>query len=246
MRIRFLTAISLIFIHVSAACAAGKFSHELAFTLEGCQKAGWCKLKSKFGYIDSEGQGWEAEAGNLTDGASIPKDLKPYFGNSFDPELVRAAVIHDHYCDRRVRSWYTTHWVFYDALMASGVKQSRAELMLLGVLIGGPKWIWLTEGKTCTTGKNCIFQVPTAKLPDSGAIQSFGIGGKMLYRGPRYDSPEFQKEMEIAAGKLEKLAPGQKPEVLLELAKSVRPTDEFINGPEEIVLPSSLSGGVDK
>lgn len=229
-----------------AALAGGKFSGELKFTQKGCETTGQCTLASKFGYTDSDGLGWEAAAGDKTDGASIPEDLKPYFGNSFDADLIRAAVIHDHYCDRRVRRWYNTHWVFYDALLASGVSEGRAELMLLGILIGGPKWIWLIRGKPCSTGHNCVQQIPTLRLPAGGSLQSNGDGESQLYSPARYSDPEFRKEMEIAKQKLDQLGPGQKPKKLLEIAKSIRPNDEFLNGPDELKLPPLPPGVVDR
>lgn len=227
-----------------AYAARGQFPDALRFTEVGCEKQGQCKLKEKFGYIDSTGVGWEAAAGNKTDGASIPPDLKPYFGNSFDSDLIRAAVIHDHYCDRHVRRWYDTHWVFYDALLASGVDKGRAKLMLAGILLGGPKWLWLTKGTACATGRTCIQKVPTARLP-GGSTTTNERGETVLARPARYNSPEFIVEMEKAAAKIESSG-DMGPEDLLELAKSIRPDDEFLNGPDEILIPPPPPGTVDR
>lgn len=135
--------------------ARAEFLGELKFTQVGCEKVEKCVLKESFGFQDANGYAWQADAGNETDGASIPKWLQKKFGKPFDRDILKAAVIHDHYCDRQVRSWWKTHEVFYQALRASGVKEERAKLMFLGVLIGGPKWIWVIEGKKCELGKNC-------------------------------------------------------------------------------------------
>ncbi len=157
-----------LFLSFAAPVSAGQFAGKVVFTEAGCEKKGECDLKDEFGFVDSAGTGWQASADNKTDGASIPKKLQPHFGYSFDEDLVRAAIIHDHYCDRHVRTWGDTHWVFYDALLASGVERRRAQKMYAGVLLGGPKWIWLIRGMECPTGKNCIQQVPTASLPGGG------------------------------------------------------------------------------
>jgi hypothetical protein len=141
---------------------AAEFVGEVEFTQPGCEKTGMCVLKSDFGYIDSTGTGWQAKAGNKTDGASIPPSLRPYIGQPFDADILRAAIIHDHSCDRNVRTWGDTHWVFYDALLTSKIEQRRAQLMYVGVLLGGPKWIWLIAGDKCPVGKDCIPGAPPA------------------------------------------------------------------------------------
>lgn len=239
---RLVVAVAVLLAWAPVASAAGQFEGTLAFTEAGCQKKGKCILKHRFGYIDSTGVGWEARAGNSTDGASIPDRFQGWVGTPFDADLVRAAVIHDHYCDRQVRSTWDTHWVFYDALLASGVEASRARLMYGAVLVGGPKWIWVVEGEPCGTGQTCVqMHDRPSLLPE--IRRQLGDGGReiqreaktLLYRPARYGDPAFQLEMEAVRQQL--AAPGG-PTGRAEmeaLVKRLRPGDVFLNGPDVIV-----------
>ncbi|EFO32539.1 conserved hypothetical protein [Roseibium sp. TrichSKD4] len=136
--------------------AGGSFPQDLKFTNANCASSGICILATDFVFIGPN-LVWQADKGNKTDGASIPSLLQGgIIGNSFDEDLIKAAVIHDHYCDRRVRSWYKTHRVFYDALVADGMSKARAKLLYTGVLVGGPKWLTVIQGKSCGYGQACI------------------------------------------------------------------------------------------
>ncbi len=117
-----------------------RFIGDLEFTDPDCEADRRCVLKNNFAYRDPFGVSWQAPAGYVTDGASIPEFLWDEVGVPFDPELVPAAAIHDFYCKNRVRSWQQTHRVFYDALITWGVPKSRADVLYAGVLLGGPRW----------------------------------------------------------------------------------------------------------
>jgi len=62
------------------------------------------RLEADFGYIDPTGVGWQTNKGAETDGASIPPLLQPFVGSPWEDGYIRAAVIHDWYCDRHVRA----------------------------------------------------------------------------------------------------------------------------------------------
>ncbi len=113
-------------------------------------------LAADFGYIDPLGKGWQTDKGAKTDGASIPKLLQPFVGSPWEKNYIRAAVIHDWYCDRHVRPWKETHKVFYSAMLASGLESRKAKLMFYAVYAFGPKWGYLIDGKPCTGTNNCI------------------------------------------------------------------------------------------
>lgn len=117
------------------------------------------KLKNNFAYEDPTGTGWEASAGLQTDGASIPAWAQPIIGGPFDTSYIKAAVLHDHYCDRTVRDWRLTHRMFYDALIELGVPKAKAKVMYYAVYIGGPKWKSLVPGKSCKLTDACIKSV---------------------------------------------------------------------------------------
>jgi hypothetical protein len=129
-------------------------------------------LESDFGYIDSSGTGWQTNKGTKTDGASIPPLLQPFVGSPWEDGYIRAAVIHDWYCDRHVRSWKATHKVFYSAMIASGLESRKAKLMFYAVYAFGPRWGYLIPGTPCKATYNCIqvkdpvfIQIPS-KLDD--------------------------------------------------------------------------------
>jgi hypothetical protein len=97
------------------------------------------KLEQSFSFIDAKGKRWEVPAGIETDGASIPQIFwithPPFTG-----KYRYAAVIHDHYCRTKERSWQETHNVFYDAMRAAGVEERTAKLLWAAVYRMGPRW----------------------------------------------------------------------------------------------------------
>ena len=138
----------------SSGAVFAQFEGELALEPPGCQAQGQCTLKDKLRFTDAQGVVWEARAGLTTDGASIPGFFQPFVGQPFEQQFIKAAVIHDHYCDRHVRSWRVTHKVFYEGLVNQGVPEGKAKLMYYAVYLGGPKWVELVPGNQC--GGNCI------------------------------------------------------------------------------------------
>jgi hypothetical protein len=144
----------LILMQISATANA-QFVGTLDLKPMNCEATGKCVLTFDLKYIDPSGIEWMASALNKTDGASIPAWAQPIVGKPFDVTFIRAAVIHDHYCDRHVRPWRQTHRVFYDALRESGVPEWKAKAMYYAVYVGGPKWVTLVAGHPCG-GPTCI------------------------------------------------------------------------------------------
>lgn len=97
------------------------------------------KLIGPFGYVDSKGRAWDVPAGAVTDGASIPRAFwvthPPFTG-----KYRQAAVIHDHYCSIKSRSWEDTHNVFYEAMLTAGENLRTAKVMWAAVYHLGPRW----------------------------------------------------------------------------------------------------------
>ncbi|MDS4025502.1 MAG: DUF1353 domain-containing protein [Candidatus Contendobacter sp.] len=152
--------ITVIAIFGLSANTYAQFEGVLSLLPPGCQTTGKCTLENKLRFTDNSNVVWEAKAGLETDGASIPPFFQPFVGKPFDESFIKAAVIHDHYCDRHVRPWRQTHRVFYEGLIDQGVSQAKAKLMYFAVYLGGPKWVELIPGKNC--GKNCINALKTA------------------------------------------------------------------------------------
>lgn len=136
--------------------STGYFEGTLELKPQGCETNRKCILTFNLRYTDPDNVVWQADANNITDGASIPIWAQPIIGDPYDPQFIKPAVIHDHYCEEvhRVRGWRETHKMFYQALINQGVNETKAKTMYLAVYIGGPKWRSVIEGRTC--GKNCI------------------------------------------------------------------------------------------
>ena len=233
MKNLFLSAIA-VFALQSSPSTAQQFVGKLQFEPGACPSGDQVKLVYDYGYIDSRGGGWQTVAGDCTDGASIPFWAKPFIGGSFDPQFIGAAVIHDHYCDRHVHSWRETNWVFYDALLAGGVTEAKAEVMYYAVAIGGPKWISLIEGVPCKVGNACIesVNVPT-KIPRSAIVTS-DSGQLMAVRPAQYDRLDMASELKAVADLVEQ--PGAKVSLadLDARAKARNPDDFFLQNPDSI------------
>lgn len=213
--------------------AKAQFSGNFDLSPQGCEGTGKCILKYDLRYKDPKGVEWLAAANDTTDGASIPSWAQPFVGDPFDKSYIKAAVIHDHYCDRHVRSWRTTHRVFYDALLELGVDSAKSRLMYYAVYLGGPKWVELIPGKSC--GKNCLFKV---ELP--GVVGAEPVQKPILTRSASYDQPGFATELQ----EVEKLIAQHGDKVDLEFlerrAESVRPNDFYYKNGDKV----SISGGL--
>ena len=182
--------------------ARADFIGTLELLPPGCEQTGQCRLGQDFGYLDPSGTGWQAQKGLLTDGASIPPWAKPFIGESFDKAFIRAAVIHDHYCDRHVRPWRQTHKVFYDALIASNVPAAHAGIMYFAVMVGGPKWAKLIKGRPCPVGTGCINQVDVGTSVGGSTLALSGTSELLISRPNSYGSARFANAMAMAVPEL--------------------------------------------
>jgi hypothetical protein len=97
-------------------------------------------LTEPFGYLDPEGNKWDAPAGSKIDGASIPKFAWSFIGGPFEGKYRNASVIHDVACDQKQRPWDKVHETFYYAMRASGVDDNVASTMYGAVYFFGPRW----------------------------------------------------------------------------------------------------------
>jgi hypothetical protein len=209
--------------------ANAQFVGNLAFTPKNCDNdGGVCTLVHDFGFIDPSGVGWQAKAGLKTDGASIPGWAQPLIGGQFDSAFIKAAVIHDHYCVRHVRSFLETHRVFYDALIASGVDAVKANTMYYAVLVGGPKWIELISGEPCKVGSFCVQKVGDRLNVLEGKVMRGEGGDRYVWRDPIYSRPDIQDEIREGARIIEQQGL-RNPSEALKLAKERRPSDPFLN-----------------
>ena len=164
-------------------------------------------LAADFGYVDAKGVGWQTNKETKTDGASIPPLLRPFVGSPWEDGYIRAAVIHDWYCDRHVRTWKETHRVFYDAMLASGLQKPKAKLLFYAVYAFGPCWGYLVPGQSCAAGNDCIqmtgkeaafVQLPGELQDQSGAGELRAIAATIELKEDSADALTLDQLMAIA------------------------------------------------
>ena len=103
-------------------------------------------LTERFAYFDPEGNEWDAPAGSVVDGASIPRIAWSAIGGPFEGLYRDASVIHDVACDRRTAlSSDEVHRAFYWAMRASNVQPIQAKVMYAAVYHFGPQWVMVAS-----------------------------------------------------------------------------------------------------
>ncbi|WP_434052606.1 MAG: DUF1353 domain-containing protein [Roseibium sp.] len=121
----------------SSALASGKFEGSLVLKVTADGRN--LQVAEQFSFIDQNGEVWTVPAGMKTDGASVPRvawSLFPPFAGKY----LKAAVVHDRYCDTMQETWQRTHRVFFDAMLTSGVDKLSAKTMYAAVRLFGPRW----------------------------------------------------------------------------------------------------------
>ncbi len=98
------------------------------------------QLLEDFAFVDPNGVRWEAPAGHVIDGASIPRMLWSIAGDPYIGTYRRASVLHDVACDARTQPSKVVHRMFYDAMVADGTSAAQAVEFYTAVRLFGPHW----------------------------------------------------------------------------------------------------------
>lgn len=98
------------------------------------------RLLEELRFRDSSGTIWTVPANYISDGASIPRSLWSFMGSPFQGNLVNASVLHDYHTALKQRTPEQVNAMFYDALRASGVDETRSKLLFAAVTRFGPRW----------------------------------------------------------------------------------------------------------
>lgn len=61
-------------------------------------------------------------------------------GGPFEGQYRNASVVHDVACVKKSEKWEDVHRMFYYAMRAGGVSETRAALMYAAVYKFGPRW----------------------------------------------------------------------------------------------------------
>ena len=214
--------------------ASAEFIGNLEFIPQGCEATGICTIKNDFEFKDSSGTRWQTKAQDKTDGASIPAWAQPFVGQPFEKTFIKAAVIHDHYCDRHVRPWRQTHKVFFAALIESGVTEAKAKLLYYAVYLGGPKWVELIPGKSC--GKNCVFKVEIDGLLGESSKQKSTIA-----RPARYSEAGFSSELREGEKIINEGGAEVDLDFLEKRAEKVEPNDFYYKNGDKVTIGGGLA-----
>jgi hypothetical protein len=137
---RFLVCLVVLLTSVLPATAQRYGSFQGQFIAEMLPDGRHMRLMNAVAYTDPDGLRWDAPAGLITDGASIPWPLWSVIGGPFSGEYRYAAVVHDHYCETRSRPWRDVHKAFHLASLAGGTPETKAPVMYYAVYRFGPRW----------------------------------------------------------------------------------------------------------
>ena len=118
---------------------APRFIGDLELALDPADPKSMLVAK-EFSFLDSHGVIWYAHIGDVTNGASIPRQFKIIIGGSYQTPYLIAAVLHDIYCGNKSRTWQATDLMFYEAMRTNGVSRLKALPMYFAVYFFGPHW----------------------------------------------------------------------------------------------------------
>ena len=93
-----------------------------------------------FTYTDPQGEVWDAPAGSIVDGASLPRYLWSIMGGPFEGQYRNASVLHDVAYGRHNRPWQDCDRMFYNAMRCSGVDVLEAKTMYYALYKFGHHW----------------------------------------------------------------------------------------------------------
>lgn len=92
------------------------------------------KLLRDFSYTDPDGKVWVAAAGDVINGASIPRPLWSTVGSPYTDDYRNASIVHDIAVDQGDRK--AADKMFYYACLAGGCSKPQARILYLGVRLG--------------------------------------------------------------------------------------------------------------
>ncbi len=94
------------------------------------------RVLEAFWYIDPAGRRWDAPAGTIINGASIPRTLWSTVGSPYTGDYRRAALVHDAAVGKEGMVRADADTMFYFACLAGGCSLVQAKMLYAGVRIG--------------------------------------------------------------------------------------------------------------
>jgi hypothetical protein len=114
-------------------------------------------LVEPFAYVDPRAVRWEAPAGAVVNGASIPRAFWSFIGGPFEGRFRNGSVVHDVACVERSRAWQDVHRMFYEACRCGGVAAVAAKTLYYAVFHFGPRWR-VEERRTVVAGAPTVVE----------------------------------------------------------------------------------------
>jgi hypothetical protein len=121
-------------------------------------------LTRPFAYVDPRETRWEAAAGSVVNGASIPRPFWSLIGGPFSGRFRNASVVHDVACETRDQPWRATHRMFYEACRCGRVAVVKAKTMYYAVHHFGPRWR-IEERRTLVAGRPVVERIVHDETP---------------------------------------------------------------------------------
>lgn len=121
-------------------------------------------LVEPFAYVDPRDARWDAPAGAVVNGASIPQAFWSLICGPFEGQFRHASVVHDVACEARDREWRQVHRMFYEACRCGGVAVAKAKAMYYAVWHFGPRWR-IEDRKTIVAGRPQVERVVHDETP---------------------------------------------------------------------------------
>jgi hypothetical protein len=132
-----------------SAASFGRFEGEVVASWDNDGRN--MTLRQPFAYVDPQNRLWQAPAGAVVNGASIPYGFWSLIGGPFEGRYRNASVVHDIGCHEMTAPWQDVHRMFYEACRCGGVDESRAKMMYYAVYHFGPRWEVVEESQVETT-----------------------------------------------------------------------------------------------
>jgi hypothetical protein len=131
-------------------------------------------LVEPFAYVDPRTLRWDAPAGAVVNGASIPRAFWSLIGGPFEGQFRNASVVHDVACDARDREWQAVHRMFYEACRCGGVAAVKAKTMYYAVWHFGPRWR-VEERRTILAGRPHVERVVHDETPPQATAEQAAL-----------------------------------------------------------------------
>jgi hypothetical protein len=170
--------------------ANGSFSGNPKTEWLGDQGGRFMRLIETFWYLDPHGRRWDAPAGCVTDGATIPRTLWSSLGSPFTGNYRLASILHDSALQNPAIVRIDADNMFYFACLAGGCTLQESKLFYAGVRLGS----WATVARDFV-GDLLPFDVPLARLPGQQTPSELEVRAKytllaseLMVTGDRFDA----------------------------------------------------------